>query len=857
MIIDSNVIGEPTGFFLIPTNFPRLAMLRSFHQTANMMQEFDENGWAHIHQATFRGYIKSIERFVESDHEQLELETQDDLHSTPLLLAITSGSVQTVDCLLKLGAKIDTINSQNHGAVEISALHQFISLLQYFIDKNHEKLPVWKNLIKLLSSDIENEVENAGRCLRTLTNPSSEGVNPNWQNITSNGGIPVIVKVAKNSVNEESKFPAFQTLINILDVDDVQELLVSSGGIPAFIKLLKSQNSYAVQLAAEILKHLARKPDYAEIESQNQVIPCLLKVMQSFHDPEVLVQAVEAMGNIAEAGPHHQRAIGSAQGCIATIVTLFEKNYPLLSHTLVDAVSKIVKGDKDNQITFVDEGVTIQIMQVIMSQSRNRELQLSAVQAIHCLAEDNTHTQKDILDKGAERLLMQLLKKSRAEKLQENTALALWALAGDDLEEQREMANGIGVGMLIEFLNTVSENLHFIASEALGVLAQGPVNQQTQISQANGIHPLVRQLKSNKDYIGLSVIRTLRYLCVAVGNVPHHKNQMTISSSQGVKYLVALMVHSANEMIRVEAAVTLGHVSMGNKVILNEIHRYPDFSCVRILRMMYSQDNTVRLLAGSALAAFAYNNVMQQKEIAEQGGVRFASFIPFLMSDDEYFRCEAAYQIVILARIIPDEEQAKSSAAGIKLIVDLLENSTSDTILMLACDCIARLAHTRAGVPAAILAINAVDHLCRLLLSKAEQVRGCAAIALGYLSYNHRGERELLNKCRSDPYLMQEIKYFTKHHKLSPAFIEGWLHYKRVGLPAIPEGRTSLIRVKPDKDDSRPMTILSFDGTGNGSNIRSSASNLIGEDGQILTSRSRSSQMSNHAPSLNNSHLSA
>ena len=158
---------------------------------------------------------------------------------------------------------------------------------------------------------------------------------------------------------------------------------------------------------------------------------------------------------------------------------------------------------------------------------------------------------------------MQLLKKSRAEKLQENTALALWALAGDDLEEQREMANGIGVGMLIEFLNTVSENLHFIASEALGVLAQGPTNQHTQISQANGIHPLVRQLKSNKDYIGLSVIRTLRYLSVAVGNVPHHKNQMTISSSQGVKYLVALMVHSANERIRVEAAVTLGYVSMG------------------------------------------------------------------------------------------------------------------------------------------------------------------------------------------------------------------------------------------------------------------------------------------------------
>ena len=330
-----------------------------------MMQEFDENGWAHIHQATYRGYIKSVERFVESDREQLELETQDELHSTPFLLAVTSSSEQTVDCLLKLGAKIDVINSQNHGAVEISALNQYINLLQYFIEKNHEKLPVWKNLLKLLSSDIETEVENAGRCLRTLTDPSSEGVNPNWQNIISNGGIPVIVKVAKGSINEEAKFPAFQTLINILDVEDVQELLVGSGGIPAFIKLLKSQNSYTVQLAAEILKHLARNPDYAEIQSQNQVIPCLLKVMQSFHDPEVLIQVVETMGNIAAAGPHHQKAIGSATGCISTVVLLFDKTHPVLSHSLVDAVSKIVKEDRDNQMTFVDEGVTTKIMQVM------------------------------------------------------------------------------------------------------------------------------------------------------------------------------------------------------------------------------------------------------------------------------------------------------------------------------------------------------------------------------------------------------------------------------------------------------------------------------------------------------------
>lgn len=85
----------------------------------------------------------------------------------------------------------------------------------------------------------------------------------------------------------------------------------------------------------------------------------------------------------------------------------------------------------------------------------------------------------------------------------------------------------------------------------------------------------------------------------------------------------------------------------GNQDILDEINGTIDFSYVRILKMMYAQDDVVRLLAGSALATFAYNNINQQKEIAEQGGVRFNCFIPFLQSSDEFYRCNAAFQVMI------------------------------------------------------------------------------------------------------------------------------------------------------------------------------------------------------------------
>ena len=83
----------------------------------------------------------------------------------------------------------------------------------------------------------------------------------------------------------------------------------------------------------------------------------------------------------------------------------------------------------------------------------------------------------------------------------------------------------------------------------------------------------------------------------------------------------------------------------GHTENLAEVQENLDFSYVRILKMLYSQNELVRLLAGAALAAFAYNSLANQKEIALQGGVRFNCFVPFLQSVDEYYRCNAAFQV--------------------------------------------------------------------------------------------------------------------------------------------------------------------------------------------------------------------
>lgn len=83
----------------------------------------------------------------------------------------------------------------------------------------------------------------------------------------------------------------------------------------------------------------------------------------------------------------------------------------------------------------------------------------------------------------------------------------------------------------------------------------------------------------------------------------------------------------------------------GHNDNLQEIQNNVDFSYVRILKMLYSPTESVHILAGAALAAFSFNSLHNQNEIVQQGGVRFACFEKFLKSDDEYNRCNVAFQV--------------------------------------------------------------------------------------------------------------------------------------------------------------------------------------------------------------------
>ena len=748
-----------------------------------MEEFFDENGWAHVHHAAFNGYHKSVSRFIKDREDQLELQTQDGKQSTPLLLACQSGVLETVQLLIDLGADVRVTNSQSFGVAEVAAANNHVRVLEYFLELRNSEVDIWGRLIERLSGSGGPELETA--CAKALVELTADDDKPdNLDAFIAADGPKAAVKLLKASIcSEDTKIFVLWLLMNLMKSDVAKDQLSTSDCFSAIICQLQEANRSLYWRAARLLGQLAFDSKNKESIVQSGGVDHLAPLLEKTNDEEVIETTLKTLETLADSNADIQTVIGGNKTIMKALVALFSesKNKHVLA-TNANTISGIVKGHTANQNAYVAENGVAPLLELM--RMRSRECQIAAVQAVRSLAESNDTNQRIITEQGCVMMLMRLLKRSRATDLRTLTAGALWAIAGNNAQ-RRSIAAEIGVNMLIEFLSeNLPDSLHFIASEALGVLAEGVHKKRDEIANANGVMPLVRLLAKpvTPALIILSVLRTLRALCLCLGFRPHTQNQMAVIREGGVKCLIRFLSHARQEIIKVEAAYTLGCVALGNSE-RRAITEQREFDYIHILKLLYDEDDEVRLLAGAALAVFAYNNVESQEAIVSEGGVHMNCFLEFLQSQDKRQVAHTAFQVVILSRIIP-EDQSMVSAQGIKLLVTLLDTDSED-IQTLTANFIGGLAHTRAGIPQAIISIGTVKTLGGLLMSPYETVQAAAAIALGYLSYDSVGERELVNVCRHDPFLFTVLQFHTGKVKLSTQFIDRWQHCKAIGLPPI------------------------------------------------------------------------
>lgn len=154
--------------------------------------------------------------------------------------------------------------------------------------------------------------------------------------------------------------------------------------------------------------------------------------------------------------------------------------------------------------------------------------------------------------------------------------------------------------------------------------------------------------------------------------------------------------------IQVETAICIGKIALNNTTTQKILSEQTKFRVVDIMHLLKDPDQEVRLKAGMALATFAYNNTTQQYAIKKAGGLLLSSFEEFLTSPKQLHQAHAAFQIIVLARVIGDCDQVTLTARGVELLVSLLRSEEQATQILSA-SLTASLGHTRAGIPDALI----------------------------------------------------------------------------------------------------------------------------------------------------------
>ncbi|ELU04066.1 hypothetical protein CAPTEDRAFT_159631 [Capitella teleta] len=765
---------------------------------ANLMA-VDQDGWAPIHHAAFYDHEQIVRLMIRKNEAMMELQTKNEYKSTPLLLAASSGALVCLKCLIDSGAQVLCTNAEGNNVIHLAAMRFHTNVLEFFIQWEHPEVPVWTLLVGMLRENQDAKKDAAVKCLEVMSTSN----NNHWQQILSAGGVPALVDILRQD-NTALQSVAASVLCNISEHEAVRKALTLTKACPILIQLLQSPVDEIQSRAAIVLSDLACVDDNQDTIAVEGGIPALVNLLDSELE-DVLVNAVNAIRVMCIGNTANQSAVAE-HGGIDPLVEFLTINSDILQAAASAAIAAVTAGHKGNQDLVIAEGAVKPIVTLI--KGHNLTVQVKAAEALEALVDMNSSAQKAFLDLDAPKSLMRVLKMFSME-VKEQAACALWALAGQTKAQQKHIAERIGIQQLCEILLRDSERLQYVGCLGMMALGREDLESQNRIANGGGIPPLVRLLRQPKtsERVLLSVIQALGTLCVGIAHNSNKVMQAKISEEQGISLLVQLMLAPPSVDIQVEVAYTLGCVVLSNRENQEKLRQHAHFKFDTLLDLLESKDETLRLKAGQALTIFAFNNTPQQFAIREAGGIHFSCFAEFLDSNEEYYRSYAAFQVVVLARVIVDQDQVSLTARGVTTLVKVLDAEDDDSVI-LAASLMSSLAHTRAGIPDAMTTVGAIDMLIKKLYVSNEQVRGAVAISLGYLSFNRTAARLLLVACRNTPGLYELlIANIGTNPKISRDFTEEFRRCQLVGLPCLSlEVNGGPPAIPPRRLPSRPKT---------------------------------------------------
>ena len=739
----------------------------------------DEQGWAAIHHTAFHNYQCIVAHLASLEPACINLETADRSKSSPILLAAKNGCFDTFKCLVELGADLSATNSQGQNAVHIAAHHHHINILKYLIT-SVPQIDVWSILSEMLiSDDGTGYAEGAARSLDPLMqwDPSRYCVE-----ILAHNAVSSLVQLLKK--DKVQQHLAVQVLANLSNIDGVKTAMVQADVIPHVVKLLSSDRDRVQSCACIVLGDLGLNADNQASIAKVGAIPHLVKLLDSDSD-DVQLYASACIGILSFDNPENQSTVLDSSG-LPALVKLLGSPLSCIKGCAASALVRLLDRNRSCQLAALTANI-IPLL-VVLLRSKKESVQKSAAGAIEALAHNCEESQCELLaNTGCINLLKRLLK-MQDPSLKVCGGCALWSIAGELISNKRLIASHMGLELLIDMLIVHHEKLEYVCSEALGALASELGNNQNHIAKVGGVKPLVDVLMSpTSQRVCLSVIHTLAALVMKPALVPNQDLQKVVASARGIVVLASIISAGSDiaaELVRVEAACTLAKLVLNNPENDKILARHTDFSYLTIFRFYVSSDALVRLLAGYCLSIMAFNNPAKLDLMKSHGSLHISNLTPFLESDDDFFKVHAAFQIIVLSKLLVGVRSADATVRGIRLLIHLL-NSHIEQTKVLSAEFIASLAHSRSGIPTTILMAGVLDPLMRNLRTGNGPVIESTCVAIGYLTFNSLGSRMITGAFRDNPELFDVFKEQIDLVTVSKKFLANWEHVTYMGIPVL------------------------------------------------------------------------
>nr|CAB3221644.1 ankyrin and armadillo repeat-containing protein [Phallusia mammillata] len=373
-----------------------------------------------------------------------------------------------------------------------------------------------------------------------------------------------------------------------------------------------------------------------------------------------------------------------------------------------------------------------------------------------------------------------------SDEVKECGACALWALAGNHPEQQRAIAERIGTSQIIDMLLIKSDTLHLIGCQAVAAWGWKSSSSQSRLSRDNTIPPLIRLLRLERSTrkVVMATLDALNNMCIGVAHINNKQTQLLIAEEGAIELLLNRVWRtSRDETMQVCLLHYLACLVSGCQENEEKLNDLDGFGFEIILEILNSANLSVKFQAASALAVFAFNRLQQQQRISRLGGLNLTTFEDLFRCNDPGHVTGAAFQLVVLARVVTSLPLVEASARGVILLVNALDD-VRDEVVVMAADYLASLAHTRAGVPDAIVTCEAVPKLLEKLNSSDKLLRQSAAQALGYLSFNRTASRELMAACRATEGVHSNLTVnLGEDGRISDEFVAEFKRQATIGLP--------------------------------------------------------------------------